>query len=67
MTKFLRKAIILKSILKSNFKKTFLMKIEIIMPSKGIFMEKYSVRPKKNIVVIVMSNLFMTRENFGKP
>ena len=35
--------------------------------SKGIFVLNYSARPKKNILVILMSKVFLTKKNSGKP
>ena len=66
MTKSLRKAIMLRSKLKNNFNKG-LMKTGTIIRSKGIFVLNYSTRPKKNILVILMSKVFLTTKNSGRP
>ena len=65
MTKSLRKAIMLRSRLKNNFNKKGLMKTGTIIRSKGIFVLNYSARPKKNILVILMSKVFLTTKNSG--
>ena len=66
MTKSLRKAIMLRSRLKNNFNKG-LMKTGTIIRSKGIFVLNYSARPKKNILMILISKVFLTTKNSGKP
>ena len=66
MTKSLRKATMLRSRLKNNFNKKGLMKTGTIIRSKGIFVLDYSTRPKKNILVILMSKVFLTTKNSGK-
>ena len=43
-----------------------LMKTEITMRSKEIFVLNYLARPKKNILVILMSKLFLTTKFFLK-
>ena len=62
MTKSLRKAIMLRSRFKNNFNK----KCDNYK-NKGIFMLNYSTRPKENILVILMSKVFLTTKNSGKP
>ena len=59
MTKSLRKAIMLRSRLKNNFNKKGLIKTGRIIRSKGIFVLNYSTRPKKNVLVILMSRVLM--------
>ena len=49
LTKSLRKAIILRFRLKTDFNKKCLMKTGTIIRSKGIFVLNYHTRPKKNI------------------
>ena len=44
-----------------------LMKTGIIIRSKGIFVLNYSVKPKKNVLVILVSKVFLTAKNSGKP
>ena len=66
MTKSLRKAIMLRSKLKNNFNKG-LMKTGTIIRSKGIFVLNYSTRPNKYVLVILMSKVFLTTKNSGKP
>ena len=61
MAKSLRKAIMLRFRLKSNVKKG-LMKNGIIMRSKGISVLNTSARPKKNILVILVSKAFLTKK-----
>ena len=58
---------LLRSTLKNNFNKKGLIKTGIIPRSKIIFVLNYSVRPKKNILVILMSKVFLTIKNSGKP
>ena len=67
MNKILRKAIMLRSRLKNNFNKKGLMKTGTIIRSKGNFVLNYSARPEKNISVILMSKVFLTTKNSGKP
>ena len=69
MTESLRKAIMLdpNSKIVSSKKKKGVMKTETIIRSKGIFALNYSTRPKKNILVILMSKVFLTTKNSGKP
>ena len=43
------------------------MKTGTIIRSKGIFVLNYSARPKKNILMILMSKVFRTTKNSGKP
>ena len=62
MAKSLRKAIMVRFRLKSNVKKG-LMKNGIIMRSKGISVLNTSARPKKNILVILVSKVFLTKKN----
>ena len=61
-TKSLRKAIMLRSRLKNNFYKG-LMKTRTTVRSKGIFVLNYCASPKKTILVILMSNVFLTTNN----
>ena len=65
MTKSLRKAIMLRSRLKNNFNKKGLKKTGTIIRRKGIFVLNYSARSKKNILVILMSKVFLTTKNSG--
>ena len=43
-----------------------LMKTATTIREKGVFVLNYSARPKKNILVI-MSKVFLTAKNSGKP
>ena len=61
MTKSLRKAIMLRSRLKNNFNKG-LTKTGTIMRNKVIFVLNYSNKPKKNILVILMPKVFLTKK-----
>ena len=65
MAKSLRKAIILRSKLKNNFSKKKFMKTGISKRGKDFLC--YSGRPKKNISIILISKVFLTRKNSGKP
>ena len=56
----------LRSRLKNNLNKG-LMKTGATIRSKGIFVLHYSARPKKNILVTLMSKVFLTTKNSGKP
>ena len=67
MTKSLRKAIMLRSRLKNNLNKKGLMKTGTTIRSTGIFVLNYSARPKKNFLVTLMSKVFLTTKNSGKP
>ena len=67
MAKSLRKALMLRSRLRNNFSKHGLMKTGTIVKSKGVFVLNYSARPKKNMLVILMSKVFLTTKNSGKP
>ena len=58
MTKSLRKAMMLRSRLKNKFNKQ--RSDENWDNHKGIFVLNYSTRPKKNILVILMSKVFLT-------
>ena len=68
-TKSLRKAIMLRSSLKiiSTKTKKGLMKTGAIIRSKGISVLNYSARLKKNILMILMSKVFLATKNSGKP
>ena len=65
MAKSLRKAIMLRSRLRNNFNKHGLMKTGTTI--KRVFVLNYSARPKKNMLVILMSKVFLTTKNSGKP
>ena len=65
-TKSLREAIMLRSRLKNNFYKG-LMRTRTTVRSKEIFVLNYCARPKKTILVILMSKVFLTTNNSGKP
>ena len=67
MTKSLRKAIMLRSSSKIISPNKGLMKTGAIIRSQEIFVLNFSARPKKNILVILMSKVFLTTKNFGKP
>ena len=67
MAKSLRKALMLRSRLRNNFNKHGLMKTGTTIKSKGVFVLNYSARPKKNMLVILMSKVFLTTKNSGKP
>ena len=67
MTKSLRKAIMLRSSSKIISPNKGLMKTGAITRSQEIFVLNFSARPKKNILVILMSKVFLTTKNFGKP
>ena len=65
MAKSLRKAIMLRSRLRNNFNKHGLMKTGTTI--KRVFVLNYSARPKKNMLVILMSKVFLTTKNSGNP
>ena len=67
MTKSLRKAIMLRSSSKIISPNKGMMKTGAIIRSQEIFVLNFSARPKKNILVILMSKVFLTTKNFGKP
>ena len=64
MTKSLRKAMMLSSRLKNKFNKQ--RSDENWDNHKEIFVLNYSTRPKKNILVILMSKVFLTTQNSVK-
>ena len=61
------KAIMLRSRLKNSFNNKGLMKTGTIIRSKGVFVLNYSARRKKNILVTLMSKVFLTTKNSEKP
>ena len=67
MAKPLRKTITLRSCSKIISRKKGLMKTGTTIRSKAIFVLNYSARPKKNILMILMSKVFLTTKNSGKP
>ena len=67
MTKFVRKTIMFRSRLKKISTKRRLMKIGIIIRSKGVFVLNYSSRAKKILLVTLMSKAFLTVKDFGNP
>ena len=67
MTKSLRKVIMLRSRLKNNFNKKRSDENWDNYKKQGIFVLNYSARPKKNILMILMSKVFLTTKNSGKP
>ena len=67
MTKSLRKAIMLRSSSKIISPNKGLMKTGAIIRSQEISVLNFSARPKKNILVILLSKVFLTTKNFGKP
>ena len=66
MAKSLRKAIMLRSRLKNNFNKKRSDENWAIIRSRGIFVLNYSARRRKNILVILMSKVFLTTKNSEK-
>ena len=66
MTKSLRRAKMLRFKLKNSFNKKRSDETGITIRSKEIFGLNYSTRPKKYILLILMSKLFLTTRNFRK-